>query len=152
MHTVIHTSSEIRTHDPSVLEGEDGSCLRPRGHCDRPLLLFTSIKLHVFKIFFSRYSCILSRTIEKKINEYKWSLELRFMSRLVAGENRSSLSGKSIWVHCYFVARQRFNSSIIRSAVSWLYISEQWSTITYAMMRLSLQVRHFSTVDCTTIS
>jgi hypothetical protein len=34
-HTDIHASSEIRTHDPSVRAGEDGSCLSPRGHCDR---------------------------------------------------------------------------------------------------------------------
>jgi hypothetical protein len=27
----------IRTHDPSVGAGEDSSCLRPRGHCDRRL-------------------------------------------------------------------------------------------------------------------
>jgi hypothetical protein len=33
--TDIHTSSGIRTHDPSVRAGEDISCLRPRGHCDR---------------------------------------------------------------------------------------------------------------------
>jgi hypothetical protein len=31
----IHASSAIRTHDPSARVGEDGSCLRPRGHCDR---------------------------------------------------------------------------------------------------------------------
>jgi hypothetical protein len=35
-HTDIHASSGIRTHDPSVRESEGGSCLRPRGHCDRP--------------------------------------------------------------------------------------------------------------------
>jgi hypothetical protein len=34
--THIHASSGIRTHDPSVHAGEDGSCLRPRSHCDRP--------------------------------------------------------------------------------------------------------------------
>jgi hypothetical protein len=34
----------IRTHDPSVLASEDGSCLRPRGHCDRPLAYIRSIK------------------------------------------------------------------------------------------------------------
>jgi hypothetical protein len=34
-HTDIHASSGIRTHIPSVLAGEDGSCLRLRGHCDR---------------------------------------------------------------------------------------------------------------------
>jgi hypothetical protein len=35
INTNIHASSEIRTHDPSVPEGEDSSCLRPRGHCVR---------------------------------------------------------------------------------------------------------------------
>jgi hypothetical protein len=35
MYTVIHASSEIWTHDPSVRVDEDGSCVRPRGHCDR---------------------------------------------------------------------------------------------------------------------
>jgi hypothetical protein len=34
-HTDIHVSSWNRTHDPSVRAGDDGSCLRPRGHCDR---------------------------------------------------------------------------------------------------------------------
>jgi hypothetical protein len=34
-HTNIHALSEIRTHDPSVQAGEDGLCLRPRGHWDR---------------------------------------------------------------------------------------------------------------------
>jgi hypothetical protein len=29
-----NTSSAIRTHDPSVRTGEDGSCLRLRGRCD----------------------------------------------------------------------------------------------------------------------
>jgi hypothetical protein len=34
--TDIHTLSRIQTHDSSVRAGEDSSCLRPRGHCDRP--------------------------------------------------------------------------------------------------------------------
>jgi hypothetical protein len=33
--TDIHALNGIRTHDPSVRAGEDGSCRRPRGHCDR---------------------------------------------------------------------------------------------------------------------
>jgi hypothetical protein len=38
--TDIRASTGIRTHDPSVRAGEDGSCLRPHGHCDRlPLSL-----------------------------------------------------------------------------------------------------------------
>jgi hypothetical protein len=32
--TDIRALTGIRTHDPSVQAGEDGSCLRPRGHCD----------------------------------------------------------------------------------------------------------------------
>jgi hypothetical protein len=35
-HTDIHASSRIRTHDSSVWTGEDSSCLRQRGHCNRP--------------------------------------------------------------------------------------------------------------------
>jgi hypothetical protein len=31
----IHALSGIRTHDPSIPAGEDSSCLRPRGNCDR---------------------------------------------------------------------------------------------------------------------
>jgi hypothetical protein len=38
-HTDIHSLNGIRTHDPSVRAGEDGSFLRPLGHCDRPTLL-----------------------------------------------------------------------------------------------------------------
>jgi hypothetical protein len=37
-HIDIHALSGIRTHDPSVRAGEDGSCLRPRGLCDRHVL------------------------------------------------------------------------------------------------------------------
>jgi hypothetical protein len=33
----IHALSGIRTHDPSVRASEDGSCLKPRGYCDRLL-------------------------------------------------------------------------------------------------------------------
>jgi hypothetical protein len=33
--TDIHALSGIRSHDPSVRAGEDGSCLRQRGYCDR---------------------------------------------------------------------------------------------------------------------
>jgi hypothetical protein len=35
-HTDIHALSRIRTHD-SVRASEDNSCLRPPGHCDRPV-------------------------------------------------------------------------------------------------------------------
>jgi hypothetical protein len=35
-HTDTHALSGIRSHDPSVRASEDSSCLRSRGHCDRP--------------------------------------------------------------------------------------------------------------------
>jgi hypothetical protein len=35
----IHSLSGIRTHDPSVRASEDSSCLRPRGYCDRMLIV-----------------------------------------------------------------------------------------------------------------
>jgi hypothetical protein len=43
INTNIHALSGIRTHDPSVREGEDISCLRPRGHCDRPRFVNNSL-------------------------------------------------------------------------------------------------------------
>jgi hypothetical protein len=36
-HTDIRASNGIRTHYPSVRASEDGSCFKPRGHCDRRL-------------------------------------------------------------------------------------------------------------------
>jgi hypothetical protein len=44
-HTDIHASSGIRNHDPSVLAGEDSSCLRPRGHCDRRTGMYSCSKM-----------------------------------------------------------------------------------------------------------
>jgi hypothetical protein len=32
------------THDPGVRASEDSSCLRPRGHCDRHIVLATMVK------------------------------------------------------------------------------------------------------------
>jgi hypothetical protein len=37
-HTDIYALRGIRTHDPSVRAKEGSSCLRPRGHFDRPIL------------------------------------------------------------------------------------------------------------------
>jgi hypothetical protein len=34
-HTDTHSSSGIRTQDPSIRASEDSSCLRERGHCDK---------------------------------------------------------------------------------------------------------------------
>jgi hypothetical protein len=36
MHTDIHASSGIQTHDPTVQAGDDSLCLRLHGHCDQP--------------------------------------------------------------------------------------------------------------------
>jgi hypothetical protein len=39
-HTDIHTSSEIRIHDPNVWADEDILYFRPRGHCDHRLSIY----------------------------------------------------------------------------------------------------------------
>jgi hypothetical protein len=40
-YTRIHALSGIGTHDPSVLASDDSSCLRPRGHCDRLMSIYS---------------------------------------------------------------------------------------------------------------
>jgi hypothetical protein len=44
MNTDIHFSSGIRTHDPCVRAGEDGSCLTMCDHCDQHSLLTERLK------------------------------------------------------------------------------------------------------------
>jgi hypothetical protein len=39
----IHALSGIRTHHPSVGASEDISCLKPRGHCDRRIIISHSV-------------------------------------------------------------------------------------------------------------
>jgi hypothetical protein len=41
----IHALNGIRTHDPSFRASEDSSCLRPRGYCDRPIIVLTYLKV-----------------------------------------------------------------------------------------------------------
>jgi hypothetical protein len=41
----IHALTGIRTHDPSVPAGEDISCLRPRGHCHRRIIIHSLWKM-----------------------------------------------------------------------------------------------------------
>jgi hypothetical protein len=52
MHRDIHASSGIRTHDPSVWAGEDSSCLRPPGHCDRLHHVCSTLKCPCFLVIF----------------------------------------------------------------------------------------------------
>jgi hypothetical protein len=54
--------SGIRTHDSSALTGEDGSCVRRRGNCDRrsslsPIISSISFVLQLFLILLPRSSC-----------------------------------------------------------------------------------------------
>jgi hypothetical protein len=53
MHTDIHALCGIRAHDPSVRASEDSSCLRPRGHCDRP-----SVWIYMGQLLFAQVTCI----------------------------------------------------------------------------------------------
>jgi hypothetical protein len=50
--------SGIRTHDPRVGAGEDGSCLRPRSHCDRRELedMWAGTIVDYFKVTFRNLS------------------------------------------------------------------------------------------------
>jgi hypothetical protein len=43
----MYASSGIRTHDPNVRASEGGSCLRPRGYCDRLVTYNNTWKLKV---------------------------------------------------------------------------------------------------------
>jgi hypothetical protein len=47
--TNIHALSGLRTHDPSAQASEDSSCLRQRGHCNRPdfMNMLNNKKQHV---------------------------------------------------------------------------------------------------------
>jgi hypothetical protein len=44
-HTYINALSWIRTLDPSVRAGEDGSCLKLRGHCDQRSMNISGITI-----------------------------------------------------------------------------------------------------------
>jgi hypothetical protein len=43
INTDIHALSAIRTYDANIRVGEDISCLRPRGHCDRLFPVYCSL-------------------------------------------------------------------------------------------------------------
>jgi hypothetical protein len=66
-YTDIHALSGIRIHDPTVQAGEDSSCLRPRGHCDRPNVT-TMIKIRKRYIY-------ETRRMREMRNELKFSLK-----------------------------------------------------------------------------
>jgi hypothetical protein len=53
--TQIHASSGIRTQDPSIRAAEDSTCLRPRGHWDRPLKIHLNVKLSSTSWFYKRH-------------------------------------------------------------------------------------------------
>jgi hypothetical protein len=60
----IHALSGIRIHDLSVQAGEDISCLRPRGHCDR---LLTSSDRNFYPILCRNISIVFSNIFKDKI-------------------------------------------------------------------------------------
>jgi hypothetical protein len=53
LNTDIHVLSVIRTHDPSSRASEDNSCLRPRGHCDRPYFIITVLYFNIIFVVLS---------------------------------------------------------------------------------------------------
>jgi hypothetical protein len=78
MQTDINALSGIRTHDPSVWEGEDGSCLTPRGHYDRLCYSFQSIKWLNTSSEMSQYVGYTASVILATIIEMR---EMRCVSR-----------------------------------------------------------------------
>jgi hypothetical protein len=78
MQTDIHALSEIRIHDPSVRAGEDGSCLRPRGHCDRHIGQIPA-KNELSQTHFTvyiKYQISLKSEIDSVVSELKHEDEL----------------------------------------------------------------------------
>jgi hypothetical protein len=65
--TDIHASSGVRTHHPSVRAGEDSSCPRPRGHCDRQCLSLHSDSAVICSVFVSDTRIGSDREKMKKI-------------------------------------------------------------------------------------
>jgi hypothetical protein len=55
-HTDIHALSWIRTQDPIVRASKDSSCLRPRGHCERPPLTYFLFHPNILVVLFVRVS------------------------------------------------------------------------------------------------
>jgi hypothetical protein len=52
-HTDIHALSGIRTHESSVRVSEGSSCLKLRGHCYRPVLIYVHLKSTSEEIIYS---------------------------------------------------------------------------------------------------
>jgi hypothetical protein len=53
--TDIHETSGIRTHDPSVRAGENGSCLRPCCNCDRQYIACLREMTNAYKILVGKF-------------------------------------------------------------------------------------------------
>jgi hypothetical protein len=66
-HRNIHALSCIRTHNPRVRASEDGSCLRPRDHCDRQFttLLIEILLMMIIMIIISIIIIIIIRSAGK---------------------------------------------------------------------------------------
>jgi hypothetical protein len=75
--THIHQASGgIRTQDPSVSAGEDSSCLRPRGHCDRPYVSFLFLWLYSLILDLGRLNLtfrFISVTISRTVGRTPWT-------------------------------------------------------------------------------
>jgi hypothetical protein len=81
-HTKIRALSGIRNHDPSVRAGEEISCIRPRGHRNRPFWISWPIFVQTSVICILSSSSIVSkwRSIDivlRKPPEEKKSMDVR---------------------------------------------------------------------------
>jgi hypothetical protein len=80
--TNIDALSGIRIHGPSVWTGEDNSCLRPRGHCNRRMSHWHVNNGSVWKIGFINFSNddvrihIINWQWRNRIPLRRWSIQL----------------------------------------------------------------------------
>jgi hypothetical protein len=83
--------SGIRTHDLSVGAGEDSSCLRPRGHCDR-LLPYAHNSVREYSLFFgTHFNFISKRPVYKVFGLCTKSLVFPFCGRRMSLGNGRNL-------------------------------------------------------------
>jgi hypothetical protein len=83
MHTDIHASSRIQTHNPSVQASEEGSCLRLRGRCDQHFInaveaKFCNLNIHTAGAYSNILHSIKVTILTQLTLNAKWVLESYF--------------------------------------------------------------------------
>jgi hypothetical protein len=123
MQTNIHALSGIRTQGPSVLVGEDISCLRPRGHCDQLYV----ITLKIFSKPYKLWRTALCNNLQKHVLIYIRLISLDFFASTPIICHCSYLSVKHEVPHTYERSSRRSDSW---EASSWIILRKSTNTVT----------------------